>query len=77
MFNIVLMMELQKLNHQNQHLRLSGYYWGYSDEYLVKIYDISSKDINEIKLVRTLRFKDSYYNSSRVIDNNFYLILKQ
>mgnify|MGYP001025027878 FL=1 len=52
-----------------------GYYWGYSDEYLVKIYDISSKDINEIKLVRTLRFKDSYYNSSRVIDNNFYLIL--
>ena len=52
-----------------------GYYWGYSDEYVIKIYDISSKDINEIEVVRTLRFKDSYYNSSRVIDNNFYLIL--
>ncbi|MDD3348358.1 MAG: beta-propeller domain-containing protein [Bacilli bacterium] len=53
----------------------SGYYWSYSDEYIVKIYDISSKDINEIDVVRTLRFKDSNYNSSRVIDDNFYLIL--
>ena len=52
-----------------------GYYWRYSNEYVVKIYDISSKDINEFEVVRTLKFGDSYYNSSRVIDNNFYLIL--
>lgn len=52
-----------------------GTYWRYSNEYVVKIYDISSKDINEFEVVRTLKFGDSYYNSSRVIDNNFYLIL--
>lgn len=51
------------------------YRWRYTAEYVIKIYDISSKDINEIKEVRTLRFSDSYYTASRVIDNNFYLIL--
>lgn len=51
------------------------YYWYSSGEYSIKIFDVSAKDLDEIVEVRTMSFVDSYYMTSRVIDNYFYLIL--